>query len=1235
MSDIKAEINKEIKDFSEEKSKWINSNDTKFIIKKYIHSQNLISHILNGYNDLSNSIRNIVEHQFKIDIQPFPNERKSEENANIEKISFSVDFQNLSIKPPVDTDINTGKTSYKFPVSIRTKMTNYTAQIFISLKARFVAHLYNGQTIERIESLENYNLASLPIMVRSNLCSTGHMKNSPEQLTNVLESPDDLGGYFIMNGGEIYVINSENIKFNSPNIYFTTNPVSQERVWLELISKPGDAFENSDQMIIRLGKNKSLTVEISSETFKEVQIPFYLLFRILGITVDAELVKYIIHTNIGNSDPVIRQIQSMLESAYQVKVNSKFASIQNSYDRDKIILRIAEIINKLEENGEHINDKNKVQYLVSSTIRRFDRHFLPHIGEKEDSRISKAKFLGYLIRRLLLVDLGIGQQTDRDSYINKRVHTAGVLLAKAFKNQFNLVIVQRIKKDLKNLFSKVDFSQVRLSNVNIKKETLEKALAQVILSSQETINIGTSQLPNRVPSMHVHRKNQLNTIVSARNIESPVGISKQTTRAEDMRHVQETTAGFVCPLASKDTGEKVGMTKELTLTCTITPTQSGLSNTLKQKLLADEFVINMANVKIEEITMRRYSKLFVNGDWIGVMEKPHEVVSKYRELRRRLEIDMYTTIYWDQLIDEVYFWVDHGRLIRPLLIMDNNVLEVLAAEMAGKKPPKFYQQPRITPQHIEWLRSGHKNGKDYIIDNLIQEGIMEYITPDEQLNCFIAKDIDTAFANRNNITKIYTHVEIPQALFGISASVGILLDHNPITRSTYETNQVKQTCGWYCLGWPWRLDKNGIYQIHAEHPLCRTLVNDLLMPMGSNVNIMYGCFKGNNQEDSAIINKSATDCGLFMCAFSRFYMSKIEPGEIIRIPSHNDTINIHSRASYSKLSSDGYVYPGTVINNGDVIISKCSQIATTTSQAGMGEKFKYIDKSVVYRHNDPGVVDKLTRPSIQSKIDGTRFVAVKTISQLPVVVGDKFSTRAGNKSINAVSAWAGDMPFTATGTPITYIANPQTITTRMVVSQLIEGVIAKLCLQKCIFIEASVSTDAHMDAIRLELAKYGVQNVCYEQVYDGETGDAVDSLVVVCPGYLQRLQKFAAHEKYSNQFGPTDIISHQPTSGGRNTNGGLRFGEMEVDVMGAHGSMGLTNELLYANSDGIDIYICKKCNTRATVGIRKNIYICKKCGSAGDIVRTESSYSANLFMNEQAVMGINNNIVMSPYTYYK
>jgi DNA-directed RNA polymerase beta subunit len=773
------------------------------------------------------------------------------------------------------------------------------------------------------------------------------------------------------------------------------------------------------------------------------------------------------------------------------------------------------------------------------------------------------------------------------------------------------------------MFKATSFSNVKLQNVlnMINKKSLEKALAQLITSSDDVINMGPSiTVQNRVSSQAVHRKNQINVLVSARNIESPSVASKQTARAEQMRHVQASGTGFICTMASKDTGEKVGMTKEMAITCLITPSLPGTTNMLKEMLLVDPIMIKLSDIFPSQIASRKLAKVFVNGSWIGVIDTPHLLCAKYRELRRTKEINIYITIVWDELLDEVHFWTDYGRLIRPLIIMDSNFNSVIEAEFQGSAEiPEFIQKPRLTKKHIEDLHSGTISFID-----LIENGIMEYISPEEQLNCLIAEDIDNIV---NDVTKPYTHVDIAQALFGLSTLVGILLDHNSPTRSTYETNQVKQTSGLYCLSWPWRLDKNGSLQVNCEHPIVRTIVNDFINPNGANATVAYIPRDGNMQEDSVILSKSSLDLGLFYVSYLNYNMTTIEAGEQIRLPG-DDTMDVRSRASCAKLTPEGFLKSGTIINNGDVIIPKLMTIQATTgaSRAGGGEQYKFIDRSIIYKNDEPARVEQLTRESITTSSDGKKFVYVKTISELPVSVGDKFSTRAGNKSIVADIVPSTDMPISASGRPITYLLNPQTFTSRMVVAQVLEGILANLAAQRGMFMDQSAYTKIDMRACQMELARYGFHNVCLEQVYCGRTGIAVDALIVVCPTYLQRLQKYAIKEGYSVQHGPKDELTGQPVSGGRASSGGSRHGEMEVGVISAHGSMGILKEIMYDNSDGIKLYICRKCGNRANVNIASQIFKCKLCGPLADIISVDSSKSSNLFMNYINTMSIGSTI---------
>jgi DNA-directed RNA polymerase beta subunit len=1211
-------------------SKIDNENDTptieelKILPKKIIESKGLLSHHIDDYNNLMNSLNTIVTHYFSVSIPPTKNTRSStDEDKLVAKWSVTVNFSDMIISLPTTSDIKTKNPVPLFPSSCRAdRLGNYTTSIKLSFTMTKIAYDSNGKIIKELkDEVKNYDITTLPNMVRSKYCNTYPMRDSPEALQAIKEDPRDKGGYFIMSGNEYYVMNSENIKFNIPYIYKSTNVVSKEKTWLELISKPGDSFENSHQLYIRLGKDNSITIEIKA-LVDSLYIPFYMVFRMLGICIDKDIVDHILLSS--DNDQTTLQIKSILDAAFVVQPDKRIESLQWNYDPDSIRLKIGELVRteskRYKKDEILVMDEELQHRLIADVLFKIDHLFLPHIGDNISSRITKCRYLGYLIKNLLLVNIGVLEQTNRDAYTNKRIHAAGITLAKAFKNQFNLGIVQKLKYELYKLFESTSFSNVKLINAlqQVNKKALEKGLAKLITSSEETITMSRGiTVQNRVSSQEVHRKNEINPIISARNIETPSITAKQTERAENMRHVQETHVGYVCPTASKDTGEKVGQTKEMSITCLITPSHNGITLATKTMIEEDkELFIRLDNVTPNDIYKRGLTKVFINGNWIGMTDKPFLFVQKYREARRTGELDKYASICFDEQLDEIHVWLDHGRLIRPLIIMDNNFYEIIDAEFQNKPVPKFIQTPRITKKHINDIKTG-KIDFNYLIEN----GIMEYIAPEEQLNCYLAKNIDEAIAEKNNILNLFTHCEMPETIYGLSSLVGPFLNHNAPTRATYETNQIKQTCGWYSMGWPWRLDKIASYQVHCEHPLVRTLVNDITNPMGCNSIFAYLCWDGNGQEDSIIMNKSSIDMGMFYVTFMDYNISTIELDEKIRIPSNDDTLDIKSRASYAKLNEDGFIEPGTHIISGDVIIPKLSAIQATT-KAGTSSQYKYVDRSVIYKNDEPAIVDAFTKTHLSTTADGKKFTYVKMLSELPVMVGDKFSTRSGNKAINAGCLPAINMPITASGTPITVVANPQTITSRMVVSQLIEGIVSKRCEQKGVFVDATAFTPQAQHNIRKDLEKFGIHNISFEQVYCGRTGMAIDSLIVVAPTFFQRLQKFVIKEGYSVQSGPVDALTGQPVSGGRRTGGGARFGEMEVAVINGHGSMGILNDIMFTNSDGTIIYMCRKCGNRADVNIEKQIFKCKICGPNCDIVSVDSSIASNLFQTEVEMLNI-------------
>jgi DNA-directed RNA polymerase subunit B len=130
------------------------------------------------------------------------------------------------------------------------------------------------------------------------------------------------------------------------------------------------------------------------------------------------------------------------------------------------------------------------------------------------------------------------------------------------------------------------------------------------------------------------------------------------------------------------------------------------------------------------------------------------------------------------------------------------------------------------------------------IDDLYAAGVIDYISPEEEENTHIAADLQTLRQHQNDPLEVYTHCEIPACIMGIAALTSPYAHHNQPPRITFQTNQTKQTCGWYSLSWPFRVDKHAFLQYYAELPLIKTLANKYVYPNGMNSRVAIMCYTG-------------------------------------------------------------------------------------------------------------------------------------------------------------------------------------------------------------------------------------------------------------------------------------------------------------------------------------------------------------------------------------------------------
>lgn len=191
-----------------------------------------------------------------------------------------------------------------------------------------------------------------------------------------------------------------------------------------------------------------------------------------------------------------------------------------------------------------------------------------------------------------------------------------------------------------------------------------------------------------------------------------------------------------------------------------------------------------------------------------------------------------------------------------------------------------------------------------------------------------------------------------------------------------------------------------------------------------------------------------------------------------------------------------------------------------------------------------------------------------------------------------------------------------------------------LCALKGNTTDATVFRDVDVESMANEIESFGFNRYGYERLYNGITGEFIDSMIFMGPTYYQKLQKFVLETLYSISNGPTDALTHQMLDGGKGNQGGLRVGEMEKDVLVSHGTARFLNEKFFQHSDGYTEMICL-CGRPAIFNEQKNIYKCKYCGDNAQITAVPTSWSSKLLMQELDAMNIGVKRLTTPFIYMR
>lgn len=587
--------------------------------------------------------------------------------------------------------------------------------------------------------------------------------------------------------------------------------------------------------------------------------------------------------------------------------------------------------------------------------------------------------------------------------------------------------------------------------------------------------------------------------------------------------------------------------------------------------------------------------VYLNNKLIGTVDNAQDFVQNVISERRKGTINQNLNIAYFQEYDEVYIETSKGRARRPLIVVKE-----------GK--------PLLTEKHIQQLQKNEISWSD-----LVKQGVIEYLDALEEENAYVA------FFEKN-ITPEHTHLEIsPIAMLGIITSLVPYANHSPAPRINGGSKNQKQGIGLYAANYLVRMDMDVNLLYTPQVPIVRSFMTDLIEydkhPSGQNVVIAVMSYKGYNMEDAIILNKGSIDRGYGRSSYYRPVVAeelRYAGGlaDEFCIPD-KDVKGYRSEHDYRFLEADGIVYPEAKIDEGDVVIGKTSppRFLSGAEEYSLTANLRR-ESSVALAHGERGIVDFVL---LTESEEGNKLVQVRIRDERIPEIGDKFTSRHGQKGVVGMILEQADMPFTASGIVPDIIFSPHSIPSRMTMSHLIEIIGGKVGALAGRYIDGTTFDSEPEEALRRELVSLGFRDNGVETMYNGETGEQMPVRIFVGNIYYMKLKYMVANKIHSRARGPVQLLTRQPTEG-RAKEGGLRLGEMEKDTFVSHGASLVLKERF--DSDKTIVPVCEKCGMIAIRNEFKKKSYCPVCGEGTEVSNIEISYAFKLLLDEIKALGI-------------
>ena len=420
------------------------------------------------------------------------------------------------------------------------------------------------------------------------------------------------------------------------------------------------------------------------------------------------------------------------------------------------------------------------------------------------------------------------------------VDTPGALIGQLFAQNFQKKLVKGFEKDIrKDLLNYHEGIQNLKIDKFIKPTVLDTGIKYSFATGVWGLksSVGTNRAGIAQQLSRINNKSALSYM---RRIMS--SIDKTGKSVVGPRKLHTTHWGVICPSETPD-GEQIGISKNLALTAYITNHSSPAP--------IFESLNNLGITKLEEVDLIELSdctKIFVNGEWIGIHHDPHQVVSRLREERRNGMLHVHTAVIWNVAYHEINICTDGGRLVRPLYIVNHNKLAITQRQLVALKNGSLRWHNLLGLGEI--TEKNNKKSKKTRLDS----AVIEYLDVNEMETSMIAMTPDDLLNNKssNPVYLQYTHCEIhPSVIFGVIISEVPFPSHNQSPRVIYYGSMGKQAIGVYATNYRQRMDTVAHVLHYPQRPLVTTKPAELIgkeLPTGQNAIVAIACYSGYNQD---------------------------------------------------------------------------------------------------------------------------------------------------------------------------------------------------------------------------------------------------------------------------------------------------------------------------------------------------------------------------------------------------